>query len=122
MKPIYWGLFLIENIEGCLPIVPNQHVTFGFKTEMPHIPSINDTYDITVIGYGYNGMNEGFQVDIPSELEKFYNGAKVKHITIGIANGGKPVNTANLSFKKIESFTVRAKLGYFQNEKVHFMN
>ena len=122
MKPVYWGLFLTKNIEGQLPTVPNQHVTFGFKTEMPQIPNINDVYDITIIGYGYNETNEGFQVEIPLELEKFYNGANVKHITIGVANGGKPVNTANLSFEKIESFTVQAKLGYFQNGKVHFMN
>ena len=122
MKPIYWGLFLIENIKGQLPTVPNQHVTFGFKTEMPQMPVINDTYNITVVGYGCNGINEGFQVEIPAELEKFYSGAKIKHITIGVANGGKPVDTANLSFEMIESFTVRAKLGYFQNGKVHFMN
>lgn len=122
MKPIYWGLFLTNNIGGQLPTVSNQHVTFGFKTEMPQMPGINDTYDITVAGYGCDGMNEGFQVEIPSELEKFYNGANVKHITIGVANGGKPVDTANLSFEKIESFTVQAKLGYFQNGKVHFMN
>ena len=122
MKPIYWGLFLIKNIKGQLPTVPNQHVTFGFKTEMPQMPSINDIYNITVVGYGCNGTNEGFQVEIPSELEKFYNGANIKHITVGVANGGKPVNTATLSFEKIESFTVQAKLGYFQNGKVHFMN
>ena len=89
---------------------------------MPQMPVINDTYNITVVGYGCNGTNEGFQVEIPSELEKFYGGAKVKHITIGVANGGKPVNTANLSFEEIESFTVRAKLGYFKNGNVHFMN
>ena len=122
MKPIYWGLFLIDNIKGCLPTVPNQHVTFGFKIEMPQMPSINDTYNITVVGYGCNGTNEGFQVEISSELEKFYRGNAIKHITIGVANGGKPVDTANMSFNGIEPFYIQAKFGYFEGGKVHIMN
>ena len=122
MKPIYWGLFLINSIDSCLTAIANQHVTFGFKTEMPQDLDTSKIYNIQVVGYACDGINEGYKVEIPAELEKFYTGNAIKHITVGVANGGKPVNTANLSFEKIESFTVQAKLGYFQNGKVHFMN
>ncbi len=122
MKPIYWGLFLIENIEGYLPAVPNQHVTFGFKTEMPQDLDTSKVYDIQIVGYACDGINEGYQVEIPTELKKFYSGNAIKHITTGIVNGGKPVDTANLSFNEIESFCIQAKFGYFNRGKVHIMN
>lgn len=122
MKPIYWGLFLLENISSCLTAIANQHVTFGFKSEMPQGLDTSKTYNVQVVGYACDGINEGYRVEIPAELEKFYSGNAIKHITIGVANGGKPVDTANISFNGIEPFYIQAKFGYFEGGKVHIMN
>ena len=122
MKPIYWGLFLTENLDGCLTAIANQHVTFGFKSEMPQGLDTFKTYNVQVVGYACDGINEGYKVEIPAELEEFYTGNTIKHITIGVANDGKPVDTASLSFNEIEPFCIQAKFGYFDSGKVHIMN
>lgn len=81
---IYYGVFFDENeikklVEQLAPgkrlsnIVKNPHITFGFKKEMSDNfrSHIGGKYDLTrkIIGYGNDGKNEGFLVEI-SDFER----------------------------------------------------
>jgi hypothetical protein len=63
-----------------------------------------------VKGYGLNKDNAGFEVEIPKELEKYYKGAKKRHITVSLSKEGKAVNTKDLIFKPLKPFRVNAEL------------
>lgn len=117
---LWWGLFLDEDLPCELsdPIT-DQHVTFGFKSTPPEGLDWNATYSIEIIGYGNDGTNEGYECVIPDELAWAYDGADIPHITIGVSNGGRPVDTKNLDFEEEVPFTVYGKLGYFLKGEYH---
>ena len=66
------------------------------------------TVQIKVIAYGSDGQNNGFQVELPIELQNIYqnkeeNGTEITpHITTSMSLGASAKNTKNLEFKKID--------------------
>ena len=62
---------------------------------------------VKVTGYGNDGMNEGFCVELHSEnwkLQTMIDNIPVPHITISVAKGARPYRTRFLEFHPIESF------------------
>lgn len=135
MKIIYQGFFLDKNSvdklisfsqnnskETLEKIVDDAHITFEFKPDVFFPNDLLGTFStIQVVGYGNDGENEGFQVSIPKEFMEFYKGSKTPHITLSISSTGKPLNTNNLLFEKIEEpFTIEGRFGLFTNQGVAF--
>jgi hypothetical protein len=126
----YEGLFLDkESVQLVKAIEP---VNLGFQNDEIHItfkykPSVEETFDeivgrvyeLKVIGYGNDGKNSGFQVELPDELLPYYinvdeNGnLKPPHITVSLAEGAKAKDTAFLDFVPLTPFTIKARFGYW---------
>ena len=100
--------------------VSDMHVTFRFgELEMYPKELMNKNIELKVVGYGCNGKNSGFEVELPEDIEaKYYKGNRPIHVTvsIGTVNGerGKPVDTAKLKFLPLRRpITIKGKFGYF---------
>lgn len=118
MIPIYWGIF-VNNMGGQLEkVVQNQHVTFGFREEYPewvHGKSV----EMTIVGYGNDGKNEAYLVELPDSIMDIYDGANRPHITLSVSSDGRPVDSWKLDFKPIQPRPVMGTFGYFDKEGVH---
>lgn len=85
-------------------VIDNPHVTFKFKPQSVDKTLFGETVEITIIGYANDGKNEGFKVSVTSnnpELSKMIEAIPTPHITISVAENGKPVDTGFLNFKNI---------------------
>lgn len=124
MKVIYQGLFMdsaseseLIFAEGAeqLPInQQNKHITFELHPK-EYFPEelLNQNYKVVVTGYGNDGENAGFQVELPEPLLPYYKGAKKIHVTTSLSPNASAKNTGKLDFEDIEPFYVFARLGYF---------
>lgn len=120
MIPIYYGVF-VPCCGGTLDkVVIFQHVTFGFRMEYPKELG-GMPVDIKVVGYGNNGCNEAYQVEIPDNIAYAYNGASVSHITLSTCRSGKPVDSWKLDFKPIEPFVLKGVFGYYAEDNMIHM-
>ncbi len=118
MKCIYWGIF-VPNSGGKLDkVVIFQHVTYGFKTEFPDELE-GKSADVKVVGYGNNGQNEAYLVELPTWTKQYYGGSSIKHITLSVAYGGKPVESQYLDFEPIDEFVLNGIFGYFDETGIH---
>jgi hypothetical protein len=90
-------------------------VTFGFRTEIPESVKLGEETEVKVIGRGCDGRNEGYLVELSQEQLKVYGGAPAPHITVGLC-GGKPVDTAKLSFEPIKPFVIKVRWGKFDGK------
>ena len=132
----YEGIFFegesvdkIRFLEGepLARLIENLHCTFKYK------PLTNEIFDdlvgkeieVTVVGYGNDGRNSGFEIELPPEIMEYYinydgndsDKLKVPHITVSLAKGAKAVDTAFLDFKKLANpFKVTGRFGYFIKE------
>jgi hypothetical protein len=108
---------LLKQYEGDKHLqkkVDNQHITFEFGPSQAFPQEVMDReFDFKVVAFGNDGMNSGFVVELPEELEEYYSGQGVVHITTSIHPDAKPINTATLDFEDIEPFVIRGKLGYY---------
>ena len=100
--------------------VQDMHITFKFGELEEYPDELMGKYiEVTLIGYGCDGKNSGFEVELPADVEaKFYKGNRPIHITvsIGTVNGkkAKPVDTAKLHFEPLtDPVTVSGRFGYF---------
>lgn len=120
-EALWFGIFIDESFEGTLDHeIERQHITFGFKVTPPADIDWNAEYPITVTGYGNDGINEGYCCDLPSELEQLYHGAEIPHITVSVAENGKPVDTQFLDFESLnESFIIYGKFGYYSHGRYY---
>ena len=138
-KPLkgFQGIFLEKEIEqqlialqknGLESNVENMHITFKFgDTEKYPEELIGREFEIKITGYGSDGKNSGFSVELPEELRKYYKSSSIPHITVSIGEvdgvKGKPVDTAKLDFKSLDkSLLIKGKLGYFIFGKGMSMN
>lgn len=148
--PIYHGIFFDKDeiaatkshIGIDMPSLPNiierPHVTFGFRIKPVDgfdelcVAYPNSDGLVLIIGYGNDGGNEGFLVQIDSEIADFYQGQVAgrdekgnvyAHITISYdkAKGRKPVDTGSIKFNRINGFPVTTfgRFGYFDG-RVHY--
>ena len=124
----FQGLFLEKEIEqqlialqkkGLENNVENMHITFKLG-DIEKYPEelIGKEFKIKITGYGSDGKNSGFSVELPKELRKYYKSSSIPHITVSIGEvdgvKGKPVDTARLDFKPLkEPVEIQGKLGYF---------
>ena len=118
MIPIYWGIF-VPNCGGKLDrIIQNQHVTFGFRTEYP-IYLQGQRVTLLVTGYGNDGQNEAYSVELADWVKTEYVGSSKPHITLSVSSSGKPVDSWKLDFQPIDPFTIIGTFGYFDRSGVH---
>ena len=96
-----------------------MHVTFNYG-KLYKFPEdiIGKEVEVIIVGYGSDGLNSGFAVEIPKELNKFYKNKSVAHITVslGEADGikGKAVDTGKLKFNKLDkTLKIKGRVGYF---------
>lgn len=127
---IYSGVFFDKSDPGLKPEksgeylekpVKDPHITFAFRPKSDKlfpVELVGKEVDIKVIGVGNDGKNHGYMVELPPDLEKYYKGAPVPHITLSTSNDGKPVDTKNLDFESITPFSIKGKIGYFTNRGI----
>ena len=100
------------------------HCTFKYH------PSESEIFDelvgkeikVLLIGYGFDGKNSGFTLQLPEEVMPYYinydedNPGKLKipHITASLSEGAKPSATKNLSFEALpKPIPIIGKFGYW---------
>lgn len=100
------------------------HCTFKYHPNEDEIFNdiINKEFEIYLIGYGNNGMNSGFQIQLPDDLVPYYINydeqnpkiLKTPHITASLAEGAESCNTKNLEFQPLEKpIKLIGKFGYW---------
>lgn len=129
----YEGIFFendvvdfIHSIEkNKLPLVNDEiHCTFKYHPCEDEIfdEIVGQEFEILIIGYGSDGKNSGFEIELPLSLKKYYINydeenprvLKKPHITTSLSEGAKSVNTNNLDFKPLtKSIKVTGKFGYW---------
>lgn len=129
----YEGIFFDENALKIikanelyhLPILNDIiHCTFKYHPLENEIfdELVGKEFEITLIGYGCDGKNSGFQIKLPDELINYYinydedNNTKLKipHITTSLSEGAKASDTKNLNFIPLEDpITIIGKFGYW---------
>ena len=88
------------------------HCTFKYHPSEEEIfdEIVGKSFEVFLIGYGNDGVNSGFQVQLSDELMPYYinydeqnpDTLKVPHITASLSEGAKASNTKNLKFKPLE--------------------
>lgn len=131
-KMIYCGIFLDEicTFKNKLDnAVKNQHITIKYKPDedMQKIIEKHLGEDVSFVttGYGNDDNNEGYTValkDASPEIMELFDKIPVPHITTGLANGAKAVDTGKLYFRKYGNrslvFILHGKVGYFDGNEV----
>lgn len=122
---IYSGLFINpDEIYSKFPTnlshrIRDPHVTVAYRPDVDKVflDSLNSSADITVIGYGNNGENEGLLVKVKASdpiIQKTLDErvdpnrlGEIKpvrmHITTSIADGAEAVRTKELNFLPLEN-------------------
>ena len=127
----YQGIFFDDSVrtelikfqqKGLNENIINMHVTFNYG-RLYKFPEniVGKEVEVIIVGYGSDGLNSGFAVEIPKELNKFYKNKSVAHITVslGEVNGikGKAVDTGKLEFNKLDKILkIKGRIGYFLSE------
>ena len=62
-----------------------MHVTFNYG-RLYKFPEniVGKEVEVIIVGYGSDGLNSGFAVEIPEELNEFYKNKSVAHITVSL--------------------------------------
>lgn len=126
----YQGIFFDESVRteliklqknGLNENIINMHVTFNYG-RLYKFPEdiIGKEVEVIIVGYGSDGLNSGFAVEIQDELNEFYKNKSVAHITVslGEVNGinGKAVDTGKLKFNKLDkTLKIKGRIGYFSS-------
>lgn len=90
------------------------HVTFVYQPEEVPFSLFGTKVTVKVIGYGCDGTREALRVelvDLPQELMLLAADISVPHITLSVAEGGKPVESRFLTFDPIEPFFLEGVFG-----------
>lgn len=127
----YQGIFFDDSVrtelikfqkKGLNENIINIHVTFNYG-RLYKFPEdiIGKEVEVIIVGYGSDGVNSGFAVEISEELNEFYKNKSVAHITVslGEVNGikGKAVDTGKLKFNKLDkTLKIKGRIGYFLSE------
>lgn len=110
MNKVYEAFFLPESCELFIGKLENQiryqHITTAFKPDILHSELYGWHARFKVIGYANDGKNEGYLVKMISTdnddlWDQYYGVIVPPHLTISVANGAYPKDTANLNFECI---------------------
>jgi hypothetical protein len=120
---IYEGFFVLDNLKSSLEKdIIDKHITTQFRPEITHEHLYGKKASFQIIGYGNNGINEGFLVNMISyedkELKTLFDKIPIPHITLSISNTGRAVDTSKLEFKPINGQIIDTKFGGFNGQKI----
>lgn len=104
------------------------HLTLKYKPEQHEIFNdlVGQEFELYLIGYGNDGVNAGFEVELSDELKPYYinydeddnTKIKIPHITSSLADSAKAINTKNLNFAKLPTkYKVKGKFGFWIEEE-----
>ena len=116
---IYEGFFLHDtDVKGTLvKDVLHKHITTEFRPVNTHKHLYGAYASFTVTGYGNDGENEGYSVEMVEcdneELLDIYKNIKIPHVTLSTGKKGKPVDTANLEFTECQPLYITGRFGGF---------
>ena len=112
------------------------HLTLKYKPNDNEIFNeiVGKEFELYLIGYGNNGTNAGFEVELSDELKPYYinydedepSKLKTPHITSSLALDAKAMNTKNLLFNKLpQKYKIKGTFGFWLedeegNEKLSF--
>ena len=106
--------------------IQDPHITFAYKPKEVVQSLFGEKVQITIVGYGNDGINEGLKVQLKAEnpaVQKMIDQIEVPHITIAVSSEGKPVNTKSLNFEDINPIEMEGKYGgYTKWDKVVVRN
>lgn len=91
------------------------HVTCAYKPTDPRYDLVGKPVELQIVGYGNDGKNEGFLVDVSDKDADIHEMSLYNdqpHITISVAQGARPVDTVRLDFEPIEPIILRGVYGY----------
>lgn len=121
---IYVGCFVMfedfQSAINCIrknPLendITNPHITFAYKPKEVVLSLFGEIIQITIVGYGNDGLNEGLKVQLRADnpaIQNMIDQIEVPHITIAVSSEGKPVNTKNLKFEDINPIRMEGKYG-----------
>lgn len=127
---IYEGFFIWNDLESKLPKdIRFKHITTEFMPKVTHEHLYGQIATFKVTGYGNDGINEGYKVELIAaqttdrdelKLEELYKKIEVPHITLSTSPEGKPVNTKNLKFEPLaddKPFIVITQFGDFADNR-----
>ena len=128
---IYWGIFVDQKqletygFPGRLARrIEQPHVTFSFRPKpgTVHNELFGKPVRILVRGYGLDDRNEGLEVFLPNDLQKYYRNEATPHITVSVAADVKPVDTGKLWFEDFVDMCIilNGRIGAFTPEGVYF--
>lgn len=100
------------------------HLTLKYKPSDKEIFNdiIGQEFEMYLIGYGNDGNNSGFEIELSENLKPYYinydeintNILKKPHITASLSEEAEAVNTKNLNFKKLpQKYTVKGRFGFW---------
>jgi len=125
MKVIYCGFFIDKDeLAQCFEpklarAIEFPHVTTAFRPNGMELfeGMLGEEIHVRVSGYGNDGRNEGVSVileDGSERARRVFEQIAMPHITISVAEDGKPVDTAKLNFEAVDNGAVlTAKYGWF---------
>lgn len=112
------------------------HLTLKYKPNDDEVFNeiVGKEFELYLIGYGNNGTNAGFEVELSDELKPYYinydedepSKVKIPHITSSLALDAKAMNTKNLVFNKLpQKYSIKGTFGFWLedeegNEKLSF--
>lgn len=121
---------LIQNLEtNKLERVNDEiHLTLKYKPNDNEIFNeiVGKEFELYLIGYGNDGENAGFEVELSEELKPYYinydeddnSKIKIPHITSSLADNAKAMNTKNLVFNKLpKKYKIKGTFGFWLEDE-----
>lgn len=103
------------------------HCTFKYHPSEDEIfdELVGNEIEVLIVGYGCDGDNSGFEVQLPADVSRYYinydekkpGKLKKPHITASLAKGAKASNTKDLKFERLPNFyIIKGRFGYWIKE------
>ena len=100
------------------------HLTLKYKPNKNEIFNdiVGKEFYMYLIGYGNDGMNSGFEIELSEELKPYYinydeinkSTLKIPHITASLSDDAEAVNTKNLKFNKLpQKYKIKGRFGFW---------
>ena len=95
-------------------LIRHPHVTFAYRPESVDEGLFGTPVTLRVTGYGCDGKNEGFRVEVLTDCAPLAQQAaaiEVPHITLSVGVEEQAVNTRWLVFAPVEPFEIESVYG-----------
>ena len=94
--------------------ITHPHVTFAYRPQKVPVSMFGAPITVRVVGYGCDGTNEALQVefiDLPEELLALAADIPIPHITLSVAENGKPFDSRFLNYHPTETYLLKGIFG-----------